>query len=82
MANNAGIAITGVRDEDFDLGIAVNLKSAFLCTEACSMAVARVYACRDQCAVRAHGDGSGHANNARPRRKTDGEFELALGERP
>jgi 3-oxoacyl-[acyl-carrier protein] reductase len=34
LINNAGIAITGVREEDFDLGIAVNLKSAFLCTEA------------------------------------------------
>jgi 3-oxoacyl-[acyl-carrier protein] reductase len=34
LVNNAGIAITGVREEDFDLGIAVNLKSAFLCTEA------------------------------------------------
>jgi len=32
--NNAGIAISGVREEDFDLGIAVNLKSAFLCSEA------------------------------------------------
>jgi 3-oxoacyl-[acyl-carrier protein] reductase len=34
LGNNGGIAITGVREEDFDLGIAVNLKSAFLCTEA------------------------------------------------
>lgn len=34
LVNNAGIAITGVREEDFDLGIAINLKSAFLCTEA------------------------------------------------
>jgi 3-oxoacyl-[acyl-carrier protein] reductase len=34
LVNNAGIAITGVREEDFDLGIAVNLKSAFLCAEA------------------------------------------------
>jgi 3-oxoacyl-[acyl-carrier protein] reductase len=34
LVNNAGIAISGVREEDFDLGIAVNLKSAFLCTEA------------------------------------------------
>jgi 3-oxoacyl-[acyl-carrier protein] reductase len=34
LVNNAGIAITGVREEDFDRGIAVNLKSAFLCTEA------------------------------------------------
>jgi 3-oxoacyl-[acyl-carrier protein] reductase len=34
LINNAGIAISGVREEDFDLGIAVNLKSAFLCTEA------------------------------------------------
>ncbi len=34
MVNNAGIAISGVREEDFDLGIAVNLKSAFLCCEA------------------------------------------------
>jgi 3-oxoacyl-[acyl-carrier protein] reductase len=34
LVNNAGIAITGMREEDFDLGIAVNLKSAFLCTEA------------------------------------------------
>jgi 3-oxoacyl-[acyl-carrier protein] reductase len=34
LVNNAGIAITGVREEDFDLGIAVNLKTAFLCTEA------------------------------------------------
>ena len=34
LANNAGIAIGGVREEDFDRGIAVNLKSAFLCTEA------------------------------------------------
>ncbi len=34
LVNNAGIAITGIREEDFDLGIAVNLKSAFLCTEA------------------------------------------------
>jgi 3-oxoacyl-[acyl-carrier protein] reductase len=33
LVNNAGIAISGVREEDFDLGIAVNLKSAFLCTE-------------------------------------------------
>ena len=34
LVNNAGVAITGERQEDFDLGIAVNLKSAFLCTEA------------------------------------------------
>ena len=34
LVNNAGIAIRGVREEDFDLGIAVNLKSAFLCIEA------------------------------------------------
>ena len=34
LVNNAGIAISGMREEDFDLGIAVNLKSAFLCTEA------------------------------------------------
>jgi 3-oxoacyl-[acyl-carrier protein] reductase len=34
LINNAGIAIGGVREEDFDRGIAVNLKSAFLCTEA------------------------------------------------
>ena len=34
LVNNAGIAISGVREEDFDRGIAVNLKSAFLCTEA------------------------------------------------
>jgi 3-oxoacyl-[acyl-carrier protein] reductase len=34
LVNNAGIAINGVSEEDFDLGIAVNLKSAFLCTEA------------------------------------------------
>ncbi len=34
LVNNAGIAITGVREADFDLGISVNLKSAFLCTEA------------------------------------------------
>jgi 3-oxoacyl-[acyl-carrier protein] reductase len=34
LVNNAGIAISGVSEEDFDLGIAVNLKSAFLCTEA------------------------------------------------
>ncbi len=34
LVNNAGIAIDGVREEDFDLGIAVNLKSAFLCSEA------------------------------------------------
>jgi 3-oxoacyl-[acyl-carrier protein] reductase len=34
LVNNAGIAITGLREEDFDLGIAVNLKSAFLCSEA------------------------------------------------
>ena len=34
LVNNAGVAITGVREEDFDLGIAVNLISAFLCTEA------------------------------------------------
>jgi 3-oxoacyl-[acyl-carrier protein] reductase len=34
LVNNAGAAVTGVREEDFDLGIAVNLKSAFLCTEA------------------------------------------------
>ena len=34
LVNNAGIAISGVREEDFDLGIAVNLKSAFLCCEA------------------------------------------------
>ena len=34
LVNNAGVAITGIREADFDLGIAVNLKSAFLCTEA------------------------------------------------
>jgi 3-oxoacyl-[acyl-carrier protein] reductase len=34
LVNNAGVAVTGVREEDFDRGIAVNLKSAFLCTEA------------------------------------------------
>jgi 3-oxoacyl-[acyl-carrier protein] reductase len=34
LVNNAGIAINGVREEDFDLGISVNLKSAFLCSEA------------------------------------------------
>jgi 3-oxoacyl-[acyl-carrier protein] reductase len=34
LVNNAGIAISGTREADFDLGIAVNLKSAFLCTEA------------------------------------------------
>ena len=34
LVNNAGIAIGGIREEDFDRGIAVNLKSAFLCTEA------------------------------------------------
>jgi 3-oxoacyl-[acyl-carrier protein] reductase len=34
LVNNAGVAVTGVREEDFDHGIAVNLKSAFLCTEA------------------------------------------------
>jgi 3-oxoacyl-[acyl-carrier protein] reductase len=34
LVNNAGVAVTGVREEDFDLVIAVNLKSAFLCTEA------------------------------------------------
>lgn len=34
LVNNAGIAIKGVREEDFDRGVAVNLKSAFLCTEA------------------------------------------------
>jgi 3-oxoacyl-[acyl-carrier protein] reductase len=34
LVNNAGVAVTGVREEDFDFGIAVNLKSAFLCTEA------------------------------------------------
>jgi 3-oxoacyl-[acyl-carrier protein] reductase len=34
LVNNAGVAISGVSEEDFDLGIAVNLKSAFLCTEA------------------------------------------------
>ncbi len=34
LVNNAGIAVSGVREQDFDLGIAVNLKSAFLCTEA------------------------------------------------
>jgi 3-oxoacyl-[acyl-carrier protein] reductase len=34
LVNNAGVAIRGVREEDFDRGIAVNLKSAFLCTEA------------------------------------------------
>ncbi len=34
LVSNAGIATSGVREEDFDLGIAVNLKSAFLCTEA------------------------------------------------
>jgi len=34
LVNNAGVAIGGAREEDFDRGIAVNLKSAFLCTEA------------------------------------------------
>jgi 3-oxoacyl-[acyl-carrier protein] reductase len=34
LVNNAGVAVTGVSEEDFDRGIAVNLKSAFLCTEA------------------------------------------------
>jgi 3-oxoacyl-[acyl-carrier protein] reductase len=38
LVNNAGIAITGgpgeLSEEDFDRTIAVNLKSAFLCTEA------------------------------------------------
>jgi 3-oxoacyl-[acyl-carrier protein] reductase len=34
LVNNAGVAVTGVCEEDFDRGIAVNLKSAFLCTEA------------------------------------------------
>jgi 3-oxoacyl-[acyl-carrier protein] reductase len=34
LVNNAGVAVSGVREEDFDRGIAVNLKSAFLCTEA------------------------------------------------
>jgi len=34
LVNNAGVAISGVREEDFDRGIAVNLKSAFLCAEA------------------------------------------------
>jgi 3-oxoacyl-[acyl-carrier protein] reductase len=34
LVNNAGVAVTGVREEDFDRGIAVNLKSPFLCTEA------------------------------------------------
>jgi len=34
LVNNAGVAIGGVREEDFDREIAVNLKSAFLCTEA------------------------------------------------
>ena len=38
LVNNAGIAIPGdpgaLREEDFDRTIAVNLKSAFLCTEA------------------------------------------------
>jgi 3-oxoacyl-[acyl-carrier protein] reductase len=34
LVNNAGVAVTGVREEDCDRGIAVNLKSAFLCTEA------------------------------------------------
>ena len=34
LVNNAGVAVTGVREEDFDREIAVNLKSAFLCTEA------------------------------------------------
>jgi len=38
LVNNAGIAITrgldDLREEDFDRTIAVNLKSAFLCTEA------------------------------------------------
>ena len=43
LVNNAGIAITGVREEDFDLGIAVNLKSAFLCTEAVLPAMRAAY---------------------------------------
>ena len=34
LVNNAGAAIGGESEADFDLGIAVNLKSAFLCTEA------------------------------------------------
>jgi 3-oxoacyl-[acyl-carrier protein] reductase len=34
LINNAGIALDGVSEEDFDRTIAVNLKSAFLCTEA------------------------------------------------
>jgi len=34
LVNNAGIAVGGASEEDFDLGIAVNLKSAFLCIEA------------------------------------------------
>jgi len=34
LVNNAGIAVSGVREEDFDRGMAVNLKSAFLCSEA------------------------------------------------
>ena len=34
LVSNAGMAIGGVREEDFDRAIAVNLKSAFLCTEA------------------------------------------------
>ena len=41
LVNNAGVAITGVREEDFDRGIAVNLKSAFLCTEAVLPAMMR-----------------------------------------
>jgi 3-oxoacyl-[acyl-carrier protein] reductase len=34
LVNNAGAAIGGESEADFDLAIAVNLKSAFLCTEA------------------------------------------------
>ena len=34
LVNNAGSAVAGASEEDFDRGIAVNLKSAFLCTEA------------------------------------------------
>ena len=34
LVNNAGAAIGGESEADFDFGIAVNLKSAFLCTEA------------------------------------------------
>jgi 3-oxoacyl-[acyl-carrier protein] reductase len=34
LVNNAGILFDGMREQDFDRMMAVNLKSAFLCTEA------------------------------------------------